>query len=114
MISAKTARQIALGFEETDEKPHFDRTAFRVRGKIFSTLSEEKRDVNFKLTLYEQSICCKNADLEIIHPVAGGWGRQGWTTIHLPKVSKTFFTKVITTAYCNIAPLLLAEKYKSF
>jgi|GEM_PF-2729719 hypothetical protein len=35
MITAHTARKIALGFQETDEKPHFDRIAFRVRGKIF-------------------------------------------------------------------------------
>jgi hypothetical protein len=114
MITVKTAREIALGFEETDERPHIDRMAFRVRGKIFSTLSEEKKDVNFKLTPYEQSICCKNSDPEVIHPVAGGWGRQGWTTIHLPKTSKSFFTKIITIAYCNIAPLSLAEKYKSY
>jgi hypothetical protein len=108
------ARKIALGFQETDEKPHFDRMAFRVRGKIFSTLSEEKRDVNLNLSPLEQFVCCKNADPEIIHPVAGGWGRQGWTTIHLPKTSKTFFIKVITVAYCNIAPLKLAEKYKTY
>src|SRR5450755_1123083 len=96
MISANTARKIALGFPETGEKPHFDRAAFLVNGKIFSTLSEEKKDVNFKLTPFEQSECCKNADPEIIHPVAGGWGRQGWTTIHLPKTSKAFFIEVIT------------------
>jgi hypothetical protein len=114
MITVKAAREIALSFEETDERPHFDRAAFLVRGKIFSTLSEEKKDVNFKLSIYEQSICCENADPLVIHPVNGGWGRQGWTTIHLPKTNKAFFIKVITIAYCNIAPISLAEKYKSY
>jgi YjbR len=114
MISVKTAREMALGFEETDEKPHFDRMAFRVRGKIFSTLSEEKKDVNFKLTPYEQASCCENQDPEMIHPVAGGWGRQGWTTIQLAKTNKAFFKKIMTIAYCNIAPLVLAEKYSSY
>ena len=114
MISVKTAREIALGFLETDEKPHFDRLAFRVRGKIFSTLSEEKKDLNLKLTPYDQSICCKNADPELIHPVAGGWGRQGWTTLHLSKTNKKFYQELITLAYCNIAPIQLAEKYKTY
>ncbi len=114
MISVKEAREIALGFDETDEKPHFERMAFRVRGKIFSTLSVEKKDVNFKLTPYEQTRCCEGQDPVIIHPVAGGWGRQGWTTIHLPKTTKKFFKKIMTVAYCNIAPLELAEKYISY
>jgi predicted DNA-binding protein (MmcQ/YjbR family) len=113
MVSVKTARKIALDFEETDEKPHADRIAFRVKGKIFSTLSEENKDVNLKLTPFEQSIWCK-VDPEIIHPVAGGWGRQGWTTIHLTKTSKAFFIEVIRIAYCNIAPLKLAEKYRQY
>ena len=114
MITSKTARKIALGFLETDEKPHFDRIAFRVKGRIFSTLSESMRDVNLKLTPYEQSISCRDADPKCIHPVAGGWGKQGWTTIHLQYTSKVFFKEVLTLAYCNIAPIYLAEKYKSY
>ena len=113
MVSAKTARELSLSFEATDEKPHFDRFAFRVKRKIFCTLSEEKEDMNLKLTLHEQSVFCK-ADPEIIHPVPGGWGRQGWTTIHLPKTPKGFFKDALTTAYCNIAPLKLAEKYRQY
>jgi YjbR len=114
MLSVNAARKIALSFPETDEKPHVDRMAFRVNGKIFSTISDEKKDVNFKLTPFEQTECCKNADPAIIHPVAGGWGRQGWTTIHLPETSMAFFKKVITVAYCNIAPLRLAEQFKHY
>jgi len=113
MVTVKAARKLALSFEAADEKPHFDRFAFRVKGKIFCTLSEEKKDLNLKLTLHEQSVFCK-ADSEVIHPVTGGWRRQGWTTIHLPKAPKAFFRDALTTAYCNIAPLKLAEKYKSY
>jgi len=113
MISSQAARKIALGFLETDERPHFDRIAFRVKGKIFATLSESMRDVNVKLTPYEQSVCCRDADPKCIHPVSGGWGRQGWTTIHLPEANRGFFTEVLTLGYCNIAPIYLAEKYKT-
>ncbi len=50
MVMVKTARELALSFEETVEKPHFDRFSFRGKGKIFYTLSEEKKEVNLKLT----------------------------------------------------------------
>ncbi len=114
MVTVKAARELALSFEETDEKPHFDRFAFRVKGKIFCTLSEVNKDVNLKLSLHEQAILCKAGPVELIHPVAGGWGRMGMTTIQLPKTTKAFFKDALTTAYCNVAPLKLAEKYTSY
>jgi len=42
MISIDTVRDLALSFPETDEHPHFDRRAFRVKKKIFATLSEKE------------------------------------------------------------------------
>jgi hypothetical protein len=33
MVTPEEAKQIALSFEETNEKPHFHRTAFTVKGK---------------------------------------------------------------------------------
>ena len=41
MISIATVRELALAFPETDEHPHFDRKAFRVKKKIFATLDEK-------------------------------------------------------------------------
>ena len=41
MVSIETVRKLALSFPETDEHPHFERRAFRVKKKIFATLSEK-------------------------------------------------------------------------
>jgi len=110
MVSIDTARQLALSFPETDEHPHFDRKAFRVKKKIFATLSEKDRTVNLKLTLVEQSVFCA-FDPSIIYPVPGGWGRMGMTTVNLKKVKKAMFKDVLTVAYCTTAPPKLSERF---
>ena len=46
MVTPGEARQIALSFEGTREKPHFNRTAFTVNKKIFATLLEEDATLN--------------------------------------------------------------------
>ena len=58
MVSIETVRQLALSFPETDEHPHFERKAFRVKKKIFATLSEKDMTVSLKLTLHDQSVFC--------------------------------------------------------
>ncbi|MCY7309267.1 MAG: MmcQ/YjbR family DNA-binding protein [Chitinophagaceae bacterium] len=115
MIGIKAVRQLALSFPETDEDPHpiaigFERRAFRVKKKIFATLSEKDITVNLKLSLYDQSVFCA-FDKSVIYPVPGGWGRMGFTFVNLKKVKKTMFIDALTVAYCNIAPPKLAAAF---
>jgi hypothetical protein len=110
MVSVETARQLALSFPETDEHPHFERRAFRVKKKIFATLSEKDRTMNLKLTLVDQSVFCA-FDPSVIYPVPGGWGRMGSTVVNLKKVRKAMFKDALTVAYCTNAPPKLAEKF---
>ena len=110
MVSIETVRQLALSFPETDEHPHFDRQAFRVKKKIFATLSEKDMTVSLKLTLMDQSVFCA-FDNTVIYPVPGGWGRMGFTLVNLKKVKKMMFKDALTTAWCNVAPLKLAERF---
>ncbi|MFI5129925.1 MAG: MmcQ/YjbR family DNA-binding protein [Chitinophagales bacterium] len=110
MVTIDSVRQLALSFPETDEHPHFERIAFRVKKKIFATLSEKDSTLNLKLTLVDQSVFCA-FDNSIIYPVPGGWGRQGATTVNLKKVKKYMLKDALTTAYCTVAPPKLAEKF---
>src|SRR5688572_33249419 len=100
MVSIEKARQLALTFPETDEHPHFDKKAFRVKKKIFATLDEKKKRLVLKLTLIDQSVFC-SFDPTIIYPVPGGWGRQGATIVELTKVKTAMFKDALTTAYCT-------------
>jgi hypothetical protein len=111
MVSIETARQMALSFPETDEHPHFDRKAFRVKKKIFATMQEKEKRMMVRLTLVDQSVFCA-FDPAVIYPVTGGWGRQGATIIELGKIKKAMFSDALTTAYCTVAPKKLAEPYQ--
>ncbi len=110
MVSIETVRQLALAFPETDEHPHFDRKAFRVKKKIFATLSEKDRTVSLKLTPADQSVFCA-FDKAVIYPVPGGWGRMGFTYVNLDKVRKTMFKDALTVAYCTVAPPKLGQQF---
>lgn len=48
-------RQFALSLPETEEKSHFEHASFRVRNKIFATLSEDETEAVLKLTVEEQT-----------------------------------------------------------
>ena len=110
MITIQQARKAALSLPETEEKPHFHLTSFRVKNKIFATIHTDKSYVMVKLSLIDQSVFC-SYNKEVIFPVPGGWGRKGATFINLRKVKLSMFTDAISTAWKTTAPVKLAEKY---
>ncbi|HLF62539.1 MAG TPA: MmcQ/YjbR family DNA-binding protein [Saprospiraceae bacterium] len=111
MISIEVFRKLALSFAEVEELPHFEKTSFRVRKKIFSTLDTQHNRACMKLTEIDQSIYCA-IDPAMIHMVPNKWGKQGWTFVELGKVNKEILTDILTTAYCTVAPKALVSKYE--
>lgn len=85
MASATDLRRIALSLDGTSEAPHFDRTAFKV-ARIYVTLAADRRTANFKFAPDEQDLKCAVAP-EAFAPVPNAWGRQGWTTAVLAKLT---------------------------
>ena len=110
MITIEQARQMALSLPETEEKPHFHLTSFRVKNKIFATIHSDKNYVMVKLTPVDQSVFC-SFDKEVIFPVPGGWGKKGATFVNLKKIKKSMLLDALTTAWKTTAPLKLAKKY---
>src|SRR5882757_1254747 len=85
MLSWQAARELALALPEAEEQPHFDKPSFRVRGKIFATLSAPDARVTLKLSPADQmALTTLNADA--IRAVEGYWGRVGWTEVQLGQV----------------------------
>ncbi len=110
MITIEQARKAALSLPETEEKPHFDLTSFRVKNKIFATIHADKNYVMVKLSAIDQSVFCAY-NKEVIFPVPGGWGKHGATFINLKKVKKSMLLDALSTAWKTTAPPKLAEKY---
>lgn len=109
MVAINTFRKLALSFPESIELPHFEKTSFRVKKKIFATLSENERAC-LKFSEIDQSAFC-SFDKTIIYPVPNKWGKQGWTFIELRKVKRDMLIDALTTAYCEVAPKALSKKF---
>ena len=109
MVSIDTLRKLALSFPEATEEPHFEKTSFRVKKKIFATYDDIKKRACIKLSEIDQNVF-SSADNSIIFPVDNKWGKQGWTLIEMSKVHKDLFIDALTTAYCEVAPKKLADQ----
>lgn len=103
MVDINYFRQLALSFPEATEEPHFEKTSFRVRKKIFATYDALNNRACIKLTEKDQDIFSL-ASPGIIYPVDNKWGKQGWTLVELLKVRKTLFADALKAAYNTVAP----------
>ena len=92
---------MARSFSQTKELPHFEKSSFRVKKKIFATLDEKQQKATLKFSPIDQSVFCL-ADKTAIYPVPNKWGKQGWTVIDLTKVNKTLLEDALSTAYNTI------------
>lgn len=111
MVSIDTFRKLALSFPNVTEEPHFEKTSFKVKKKIFATYDEIKKVACIKLSEIDQNVF-SSASKTIIFPADNKWGKQGWTFIEMKKVNTDLFVDALTTAYCEVAPKKLAEQVR--
>lgn len=110
MVDTKTFTKWALALPEAEEAPHFEKTSFRVKKKIFATLDLKNSVAVVKLSEVDQSVF--SAGTDAIYAVPNKWGRQGWTRIELKKVRKDTCLDALTTSYCTVAPKSLAARVR--
>lgn len=111
MVSIEIFRKITLSFPETTEEPHFGKTSFRVKKKIYATYDNINKRACIKLSEMDQDVFAL-ANRTTIYPVENKWGKQGWTIIEMEKVNKELFADALTTAYCEVAPKSLVEQIR--
>lgn len=99
MATGKDLRRLALALDGTTEAPHFDRTAFKA-ARIYVTLAADGRTANFKFAPDDQEFKCMMAP-EVLVPVPKGWGRMGWTTATLSKLSVAELKSALETAHAH-------------
>jgi hypothetical protein len=99
VTSSADFRRLALALDGTTEAPHFDRTAFKVK-RIFATLAADGQTVNLRLLPDEQELKCAVAP-DAFAPVPNAWGRQGWTTMHLARVSEEELAAALRMAWAH-------------
>jgi hypothetical protein len=102
MATGKDLRRMALALAGTSESPHFDRTAFKV-ARIYVTLAADGRSANFKFTPDEQEFKCMMAP-DAFAPVPNAWGKQGWTTAELSKLTAAELKSALEIAWAHAVP----------
>lgn len=98
MVTKARLEKLALALPGTVKVPHMDRTAFRVPARIFATLAADGSDVNLRLDASLQAAACE-ARPKAFAPVAGGWGRMGWTRCALDAVDEVDLVRVLAEAH---------------
>jgi hypothetical protein len=102
-MTEAAARKLALAFPEAEERPHFDRAAFKVagkRGRIFCTLGDGT--LNLKVAPRERLYAYLKEQPEVFVDL-GGWARMGFIGIRLSKVDAKQLRALLTEAWQRVA-----------
>lgn len=102
MVTIETFRTLALSFPETTEEPHFEKTSFRIKKRIFATIDEKNNRGVLKFSEIDQSVFCSSSEM-FFYPVPNKWGKQGWTIVDLDKVPNDMFQDAISISYYTLA-----------
>lgn len=101
-------RRLALALPEATETPHFDRTSFRVRDKIFATVGADGRDMNVFVDDEQREIMVK------VDPQAYEtrmWGKTGYLHVHLAKAKARDVETLLHSAWERKAPKKLVAQF---
>jgi len=102
-MEADSFRQQALSLPEAVESAHMGTADFRVRGKIFATLSPENGRGVLKLTPEQQAMLV-DAEPTLFQPVPGRWGGHGWTWLRFAECDAVTLASALAMAWRNVAP----------
>ena len=101
-------RAIALALPEAVEADHHGFPSFRVAGKIFCTLREDRPRMMVKLKLEHQHNFVE-AHPGVIDPVPGYWGRKGSTYVDYEALDRTLIATLVQLAWMSVAPTRLTR-----
>ena len=111
MAKASDLRRLALALDGTTEAAHFDRAAFKV-ARIYVTLAGDGKTANFRFTPDEQALKCTVA-ADAFAPVPNAFGKQGWTTATLSKLTLPELRAALETAHAHARPAKAKTKSRT-
>jgi hypothetical protein len=94
-------RRLVMSLPESEERAHHHHPDFRVGGKIFATLGYPDQTRAMVKLAPEQQEEFVHDHPEVFIPVNGAWGRQGATSVSLPKARKSVMQKAVEAAWQN-------------
>ncbi len=101
-------RRLALSLPEATESAHMRHPDFRVRGKIFATLTYPDKGWGMVKLTPEEQLLFTTAHPKVFAPVKGGWGRRGATSVRLGAATAVVLRPALAAAWRGVAPRPLA------
>jgi hypothetical protein len=102
-MRADALRRFALSLPESSEQPHFERTSFRTRKKIFATLTRDGREAMVKLADPDeaQELLARSPETFLSY---GAWTTRGGALgVRLARVDPGLMRALVTAAWKSVA-----------
>ena len=109
MVTAEEFRDLVSALPEATERETWGHPTFRVRDKMFATLSDDGRSATVKATLQEQAALVAAAPATFDVPAYVG--RHGWVGMQLATVDPTELRELLVEAWRQTAPKRLVSTY---
>lgn len=109
-MTPKKFRELALSLPEATESEHMNHPDFRVRGKIFATLSEDGSRGMVKLSPEVQAEFTSESP-KAFAPANGAWGRNGATMVTLKHAKQADVFRGLVIAWQRTAPKALSVQF---
>ena len=106
-VNAEAVRRLALALPEATEEPHFERTSFRVKGKIFATVAPDGSSMNVFVDDEQREIMCR-VDPKAYETLM--WGKTGYLCVHLGKAKARDVETLLRSAWERKAPKKLVAQ----
>ncbi|HEX7237651.1 MAG TPA: MmcQ/YjbR family DNA-binding protein [Gammaproteobacteria bacterium] len=100
-------RRLALKLPEATEEPHFERTSFRVRGKIFATAEPDGSYMNVFVDDEQREIMVR-VDPKVYETLT--WGKIAYLRVHLKNAKARDVETLLRAAWERKAPKRLVAQ----
>ncbi len=104
-MGPEDVRALALLLPEVVAGAHNGHPDFRIDGQIFATLWVEEERVVLKFDPADQAAFVA-AEPDLFTPIAGAWGRRGWTNLDLWDAEEDTLRAALLAAWRRSAPRL--------
>ena len=107
----ETARRYALSLPETTEEPHFEKSSFRVRGKIFATVPEGGKHLHLSVDPDEGRALIEGQPDAFERIVWGKQDKTDWVRVTLARADRTQVCELLEDGWRRKASKAVVAAY---